>query len=704
MIRFKTIIKHPVFITSVTVLVLIWLLPLPFAQYKLDTTFKVLNNESVSRVYYDLDNDGVSEFFRFRSSALTGNGSQMFVSRADGNIIYQTQYAEKYGDVANIDEFYFEDLFDTGYISAAFFTRSIDSVYLFVFSIQDSTHNVYGYPVKKNTSGELGTSKIQWLGFRKNERQEVLLYFWADDSESVGSSEIMCYNVNTQQMNRFHFDSMNPQVEVIENDQHEFSIVINTVSNRHISEALAWEYGEMECRYMALDKDFNFLFEPVTLAESYGYADIVVTEDVESGLKDVYLFLWDFSIDFNNRKLIKMNLRGDIIFKVDLYLDQVITDFLIIQDKDNELYIKTENRKYWLVDKITGSLSKTLFTQINLDGYDYITSVQLDSKPGKEHVLYNNITNELIVFRRGFKNPASIEILDEDFYFDQFSVRKGKIYSIIIPGEIYINRLTYQSTVWVWLKYPYWFTVFLLLNLIVWLRSQLNRKRELERKAIESKITDLQLKNFRNQLDPHFTFNALNVIGSVIYKEDRDMAYDYFTRFSRLMRFSLIDSTNITRELDAEIQFTEDYLEFQKYRFKDKFDFIVNVGSGVERKMPVPKMLIQGYAENSVRHGFYQIDYRGLIEIKIEKTIAETVISIKDNGIGRKKAAEFNTSKGSGIGMNVMEEQINLFNKYNLRHIEIKVSDLEENGMSNGTLVKVLIPNQFSFVIAKPVK
>ncbi|MFC0878342.1 sensor histidine kinase [Saccharicrinis sp. FJH2] len=704
MIRFTTIIKHPLFITSIVVLVLIWLLPFPFAQYKLETTFKVLNNESVSRVYYDLDEDGISEFFRFRSSALTGNGTQMFVSKANGNIMYQTQYEEKYGDVASIDEFYFEDLFDTGYITTAFFTRSIDSVYLFVFSIHDSTHNVYGYPVKQNTSGEHGPSKIRWLGFRKNEKQEVLLYFWGDDSESLGSSEIMCFNVSTRQMNRFRFDSMNPQVEVTTNDQHEFSIVINTVSNRHIREAFAWDYGEMECRYMVLDKDFNFLFDPVILAESYGYADLVVMDDAESGSKDIYLFLWDLSIDSNNRKLVKVSLTGDVIFEADLNVDQIITDLLLIQDKEDELYIKTEGRQYWLVDKSNGSLSQTLFAQVNLDGYDYITSVQLDNKPDKEHVLFSNISNELIVYRKGFKNPASIEIMDEDFYFDQFSVRKGSIYSIIIPGEIYINRLTYRSTVWVWLKYPYWLMVFLLLNLIVWLRSQLTRKRELELKAIESKITDLQLKNFRNQLDPHFTFNALNVIGSVIYKEDKDVAYDYFTRFSRLMRFSLIDSTNITRELDAEIQFTMDYLEFQKYRFKDKFDFKVITGPGVERKMQVPKMLIQGYAENSVRHGFYQIDYPGLIEISIEKTPEATVILVKDNGIGRKKAAELHTSKGSGIGMNVMQEQINLFNKYNVRHIVISVTDLVLDGKAKGTIVKVSIPHQFSFVIAKPTK
>ncbi|MFB6319173.1 sensor histidine kinase [Saccharicrinis sp. FJH54] len=704
MIRLKTIVKHPVFITSAILLLLIWLLPFPFNQYKLETTFKVLNNESVSRVYYDLDKDGVSEFFRFRSSALTGNGTQMFVSRANGNIIYQTQYEEKYGDVANIDEFYFEDLFKTGYVSAAFFTRSIDSVYLFVFSIEDSVHNVYGYPVKKNISGEMGPSKIKWLGYKTNAIQEVLLYFWVDDSETLGSSEIMCFNVTTRHMSRFHFDSMNPQVEVIENDENKFSIVINTVSNRQIKEALAWEYGDMACRFMVLDENFNFLFDPVVLAESYGYADIVVLDNAETGRKNVFLFLWDFSIDTNNRKLIKMNLKGDIIFNANLFLDQVITDLLLIQDKENELYIKTEGRDYWLVDKEDGSLSKSIFAQINLDGYDYITSVQLDNKPGKEHVLFNNISNELIVYRRGFKNPASIEILDEKFYFDQFSVRKGKIFSLIIPGEIYINRLTYRSTNWVWLKYPYWLGIFLLLNLGVWLRSQLTRKRELELKAIESKITDLQLKNFRNQLDPHFTFNALNVIGSVIYKEDKDVAYDYFTRFSRLMRFSLIDSTNITRELDAEIQFTTDYLEFQKYRFKDKFDFVVNTGAGVERKMQVPKMLIQGYAENSVRHGFYQIDYQGMIEINTERTSDATVITVKDNGIGRKRAAELHTSKGSGIGMNVMEEQINLFNKYNLRHIEIKVVDLEEKGHAKGTLVKVSIPHQFSFLIAKPAK
>jgi LytS/YehU family sensor histidine kinase len=224
----------------------------------------------------------------------------------------------------------------------------------------------------------------------------------------------------------------------------------------------------------------------------------------------------------------------------------------------------------------------------------------------------------------------------------------------------------------------------------------------LEIKAIERKITDLQLKNFRNQLDPHFTFNALNVIGSVIYKEDRDVAYDYFTRFSRLMRSSLMDSTKITRELEAELQFTLDYLEFQKYRFKDKFEFSIDVDEGIDIKMQVPKMLIQGYVENAIRHGFHLIKYKGIISIRLSRANTGFLISIKDNGIGREESARLNPNKQIGRGMNIMEEQVSLFNKYNPNSIVLKIIDLKNGGKAAGTLIEILIPDNYSFSISKP--
>src|SRR6056297_2245988 len=117
------------------------------------------------------------------------------------------------------------------------------------------------------------------------------------------------------------------------------------------------------------------------------------------------------------------------------------------------------------------------------------------------------------------------------------------------------------------------FTIYLLSVLFVYLIQKLQRKQFEKKQEREKRIAELQLQNLKNQLDPHFTFNAMNSIGLHIYEEDKEKAYDQFVRFARLIRSSLLSSDKIFRSLEEELQFTEDYLEFQKERFGDKFDY-----------------------------------------------------------------------------------------------------------------------------------
>lgn len=662
--------------------------------------FKVMNNESVNRVFYDLDNDGVSEFMRFRSSVLTGNGTHMYVSKSDGTLISEYRFEERYGDVLFLNEFYFGDLFDTGLASSAFFTHSSDSVYLFIFSMDDKHNLIRGIPILSTTTVDNKKSRIRWLGHHKNENDEVLLYFWFDDSKRPGISQIVSYNISSKKINTFRFFAIDPQI-VLVNDSGKFSIVVNTISNMLINEVRNRNNGETKCRYFVLNENLNFRFDPVVLADRNGFADLVVSFNKGDRNHEVFILLWDFSLAGNIQKLYKMNLKGEPIFEKKILKNDVLTNLFLMEDTKNRLLLKTLTRAYYEVNKRSGEISTTPLIEKNLDGLDYIASVQLDNKPGKEHVLFNRTENLLTVFRQHFEKPASVEITDDVFYFDQLSVRTGDTYSIILPGEKYINRLSYGPTVWVWLKYLFWIGVLATVNILIFLNKLYLTKKKEHLKAIESKIVALQLKNFRNQLDPHFMFNALNVIGSVIYREDRDVAYDYFTRFSRLMRLSMADSTQITRELETELQFTTDYLVFQEFRFKNKFEFSVMVEPDVDKKMQVPKMLIQGYAENSVRHGFYQINYKGKIDIGVRKISGGTVISIQDNGIGRKRSTELHTAKEGGIGLQVMNQQIELFNRYNVFQIKLTVSDITTKGTIRGTRVEVFIPQHFNFTISK---
>jgi LytS/YehU family sensor histidine kinase len=239
------------------------------------------------------------------------------------------------------------------------------------------------------------------------------------------------------------------------------------------------------------------------------------------------------------------------------------------------------------------------------------------------------------------------------------------------------------------LKFPIYYIILLLIVIGI----QRLQKFQTERKmAIEKQISELQLKTIRSQMDPHFTFNALNTISSIIYKGDKEQAHRYFTKFSKLVRATLNAADKITRYLWEELDFVENYLILEKIRFKDKFNYSINVSENVNKSRLIPKMIIQIYVENAVKHGLKHKEKNGLLTIAISEKDKNLIITIEDNGIGRKRAKEMKTF-GTGKGLNIMNNIFLLYNKLHKVKISQSISDLfDEKGNPAGTRVEIIIP------------
>jgi ligand-binding sensor domain-containing protein/anti-sigma regulatory factor (Ser/Thr protein kinase) len=216
--------------------------------------------------------------------------------------------------------------------------------------------------------------------------------------------------------------------------------------------------------------------------------------------------------------------------------------------------------------------------------------------------------------------------------------------------------------------------------------------RNQKKKALaEKEKMELQLKTIKNQMDPHFAFNAINMIGSMVYKNDPDKVYDYFSRFARLIRSTLQDSEKISRPLSEELDFVRNYIEIQKTRFADKFTFSLGVIEPVEMETEVPKMIIQTYAENAIKHGLMHKKEGGNLEIKISEKDKRLTISIEDNGIGREKAAEL-SKESTKKGMQIIQQIFSLYNKLFKYTISQEITDLKDDeGNACGTRVVLTI-------------
>ena len=216
-------------------------------------------------------------------------------------------------------------------------------------------------------------------------------------------------------------------------------------------------------------------------------------------------------------------------------------------------------------------------------------------------------------------------------------------------------------------------------------------KREEERK----KLSELQLALIRNQLDPHFTLNALNSVLYLVEQSDREKARESLQRFSGLYRELLLSAGKSRRSLAEEIEFCREYLELEKIRYMNRFIFEFYIQPGINEELPVPKLVLQLFAENSVKHGLAGLDSGGLLGISVTGSGNELMISIKDNGVGRAHAAG-DRNGSTGKGTTLMNELFDLCNRLFEDTYSFSITDLTDTGgMPAGTLVTVKIKYRY---------
>lgn len=104
-------------------------------------------------------------------------------------------------------------------------------------------------------------------------------------------------------------------------------------------------------------------------------------------------------------------------------------------------------------------------------------------------------------------------------------------------------------------------------------------------------------------MEPHFIMNTINTIGSSIYRQKPDEAYNLLLNFSNMARSLLLSSDTLTRILKEEPDFVRNYLELEKTRFSEVFDFSIHVEEGFDPEAIIPKMIIQLHVENALKHG-----------------------------------------------------------------------------------------------------
>jgi hypothetical protein len=211
--------------------------------------------------------------------------------------------------------------------------------------------------------------------------------------------------------------------------------------------------------------------------------------------------------------------------------------------------------------------------------------------------------------------------------------------------------------------------------------------------SLEQKALTAEYKSLNSVLNPHFIFNTLSSLQVLIRENKNTIAEKYLLLLSSLIRLNMKNGIKEKVSLSREIDIATKYLDIEKLRFKQLFDFTVHVQEDIDSdEIFLPPLSIQPIVENSIKHGFFILfDKPGLISIDISQQGRMIYIVVQDNGRGIQQKVEADLNSKRIHSLDVIRKRFGYFKKlYNI-DISISIQNIDEAETIVGTKVTLSI-------------
>jgi sensor histidine kinase YesM len=219
---------------------------------------------------------------------------------------------------------------------------------------------------------------------------------------------------------------------------------------------------------------------------------------------------------------------------------------------------------------------------------------------------------------------------------------QSAVIPLLIPSYRFVFNLNTSGILSSLLMYWLIFSVALGLE---WQRR--SRDRERRNSQLETQLAQAQLHVLKMQLHPHFLFNTLHAISTLMHR-DVEAADRMMSRLSDLLRLSLeqfgVQKTSLRQELD----FLRRYLEIEQIRFGERLDVTLDIEPQA-LDATVPSFILQPLVENAVRHGISPRARGGTIILRAERDNGHLSLEVQDDGVGR--SHETTTPRREGVGL-----------------------------------------------------
>lgn len=223
----------------------------------------------------------------------------------------------------------------------------------------------------------------------------------------------------------------------------------------------------------------------------------------------------------------------------------------------------------------------------------------------------------------------------------------------------------------------------------IWIkRVKSKAKRRLEE---EQQVNLLKHQAMNSLLSPHFIFNSLTSIQNYINTNNSLKASEYLAKFSRLIRMIIEKASQSNITLYDELARLTYYLELEKERFKNKFDYVIHIDEEINtHEILIPNMIIQPHVENCIIHGILPKQEHGTLHISFKRQAGKVLITIEDDGIGLIKAKEHAKTGHKSLGTSTIKNILEINSK--LTGKKQRVSMVDKSTLvpeQHGTLITI---------------
>jgi two-component sensor histidine kinase len=686
---YKKILYSSAFLAIVPSLIILLFLPPLGTKYKLQV--EPVGKNYANHIYYDLNSDSISEV------VYLGKGIPYFhIMIEDNNARVYDQWNLQDSIDLDMSDIFFGNFDNDRYKEICIFTYKEDSLFLNVNEYFDP-HGLKldrVYITKIRVINKKVTSVVSPAGFFDINRDGMNeLFFSIHTGFGLQPRKLYSFDIVNKKLKSSQLTGVICQYpKMVDSDGDGRPEIFGTIgaSGNYKTDV---PFSDSSTWLMVFDDSLRFKFPPV---EFPGLTNQLVTDFYENArLKGYVLSLHTMSTDttvFKPRVML-YSLDGEKI-REKLYRDlglNTLTNYVYM----GVLKIRSKDRIYFLGNKLIElndqlEVINKVESPFNSSFRFYMIDINFDGED--DLLLYSVGEEKLVVYNAALQKivETKLKATDPNLRFSHYSYKDQENKIVLDAGNYgYFLKLKRNNYYYLgFLAYPgIYFLIFMFIILI----KRINTFQVVQKESLKRRLITLQLQGIKTQLDPHFTFNTLNSVASLVYLEDRDAAYDYMIKFTKLLRGMVKDAERIYRSVKEELEFVTTYLDLEKLRFKEKLEYEIKIGEGVNQNEQVPKLVLYTFAENAVKHGIMPSEKGGILKIMIDKEDDYLKLTVEDNGIGRDAAA--GQSLSTGKGLKITGEFYDILNQINKKPIRHLITDLHSSkGDPAGTRVEVWVP------------